>query len=58
MLGVIPLFPDPFWNVMAAAIMAGLTVGAILTIVLHPTLYATLHGIYPPDSPAAAESPQ
>ena len=49
-LGVIPLFPDPFWNAMAAAIMAGLTVGATLTIVLYPTLYATLHQIHPPET--------
>ena len=48
-LGVIPLFPDPFWNAMAASIMGGLSVGAVLTIVLFPTLYATLHGIYPPE---------
>ena len=44
-LGVIPLLPDPFWNAMAASIMAGLGIGALLTIVLYPTLYATLHGI-------------
>ncbi len=49
-LGVIPLFPDPFWNALATAIMAGLGLGAPLTIVLYPTLYATLHGIRPPDA--------
>jgi multidrug efflux pump subunit AcrB len=48
-LGVLPLFPDPFWNAMATAIMAGLGLGALLTIVLYPTLYAALHGIRPPD---------
>ncbi len=53
-LGVIPLFPDPFWNAMAASIMGGLSVGAILTIVLFPTLYATLHGIQPPEAAAEA----
>ncbi len=47
-LGVIPLLPDMFWNAMAAAIMAGLGIGAILTIVLYPTVYATLHGIREP----------
>ena len=52
-LGVIPLFPDPFWNAMAAAIMGGLSVGAVLTLVLYPTLYATLHGIHPPEAIAA-----
>lgn len=47
-LGVAPLLPDPFWNAMAAAIMAGLGLGAIFTIVLYPTFYATLHGIREP----------
>jgi multidrug efflux pump subunit AcrB len=49
-LGVMPLFPDPFWNAMAASIMGGLSVGAALTIVLFPTLYATLHQIHPPET--------
>ncbi len=53
-LGVIPLFPDPFWNALATAIMAGLGVGALLTIVLYPTLYAVLHGIRAP-LPAGSE---
>ena len=53
-LGVVPLFPDPFWNAMATAIMAGLGVGALLTIILYPTFYAALHGIRPP---ALARSP-
>lgn len=48
-LGVVPLLPDPFWNAMAASIMAGLGVGAILTVILYPTLYATLFGIREPD---------
>ena len=47
-LGVIPLLVDPFWEAMAACIMAGLGVGALLTIILYPTLYAILHGIRPP----------
>ncbi|MDJ0848174.1 MAG: efflux RND transporter permease subunit [Myxococcota bacterium] len=55
-LGVIPLFPDPFWNAMAASIMGGLSVGAALTIVLFPVFYATLHGIQPPEASAAPES--
>jgi multidrug efflux pump subunit AcrB len=53
-LGVVPLLPDPFWSAMAACIMAGLGVGATLTIILYPTLYATLHGIKRPE---AAETP-
>ena len=56
-LGVIPLFPDPFWNAMAASIMGGLSVGAALTIVLFPTLYATIHGIHPPEAEASGGEP-
>ena len=44
-LGVAPLLPDLFWNAMAVSIMAGLGVGSLFTIILFPTLYATLHGI-------------
>lgn len=47
-LGVVPLVVDPFWEAMAACIMAGLGVGALLTIILYPTLYAVLHGINAP----------
>jgi multidrug efflux pump subunit AcrB len=54
-LGVVPLLPDLFWNAMAASIMAGLSVGSVLTIVLFPTLYAMLHGIREPRSAAAAK---
>jgi len=36
-LGVLPLFPDVFGNAMATAIMAGVYVGAGLTIVLFPS---------------------
>lgn len=53
-LGVVPLLPDPFWSAMAACIMAGLGVGATLTIILYPTLYATLHGIKRPEAAEAS----
>jgi multidrug efflux pump subunit AcrB len=52
-VGVAPLLPDPFWSAMAASIMAGLGVGATLTIILYPTLYATLHGIRRPEAAEA-----
>ena len=45
-LGVIPLLQDAFWVSMSMTIMAGLTFGTILTMILVPVLYATLHGIY------------
>lgn len=42
-LGMIPLLPDPMFGGMAATIMGGLTVAAILTILLIPVLYATFY---------------
>jgi multidrug efflux pump subunit AcrB len=48
-LGVIPLLQDVFWVSMAVAIMAGLTVGTIITMILVPVLYATFHRIPSPE---------
>ena len=47
-LGVAPLLQDVFWIGMAVTIMAGLTFGTVLTMVLVPVLYATLYGIRSP----------
>lgn len=58
-LGVIPLLPDVFWIGLAITLMGGLTVGTILTMVMVPVFYATLHGIKVPggdDNPEAAPS--
>jgi multidrug efflux pump subunit AcrB len=48
-LGVAPLLQDGFWVSMAMTIMAGLTFGTVLTMVLVPVLYATLHRIPSPN---------
>ena len=48
-LGVVPLLQDAFWVSMAMTIMAGLTFGTVITMVLVPTLYATLYRIPSPD---------
>lgn len=40
-LGVVPLLQDVFWIGLAVTVMAGLTFGTILTMILVPTLYAT-----------------
>ena len=48
-LGVIPLLQDVFWVGLAVTIMAGLTFGTILTMVLVPVLYATLYKIPSPE---------
>lgn len=44
-LGVIPLLPDVFWVGLAVTIMGGLTAGTMLTMILVPVLFATVHGI-------------
>jgi len=49
-LGVMPLLQDAFWISMAMTIMAGLTFGTILTMIMVPVFYATLHGIASPGS--------
>ena len=49
-LGVIPLLQDVFWLGLAVTVMAGLTVGTVLTMVLVPVLYATLYRIQAPDA--------
>ena len=47
-LGLIPLLPDVFFVSLAVTIMGGLTVGAVLTLVLVPVLYATLYRVKSP----------
>ena len=49
-LGVAPLLQDVFWVGMAITIMAGLAVGTFLTMVVVPTLYATVYGLSAPKS--------
>jgi multidrug efflux pump subunit AcrB len=40
-LGLIPIAPTVFWGPMAFAIMGGLLVATILTLVFLPTVYVT-----------------
>ncbi|MCZ6872214.1 MAG: efflux RND transporter permease subunit [bacterium] len=47
-LGVVPLLQDPFWMSMGATIMAGLTFGTILTMVVVPVLYACFYRLSSP----------
>ena len=44
-LGVVPLLQDVFWVGMSVVIMAGLSFGTVLTMILVPTLYATIYGL-------------
>jgi multidrug efflux pump len=51
-LGMIPIAPTVFWGPMAFAIMGGLLVATILTLVFLPTLYVTwFRGKESPASP-------
>jgi multidrug efflux pump subunit AcrB len=43
-LGLIPIAPTVFWGPMAFAIMGGLLVGTLLTLIFLPALYATWFG--------------
>ena len=43
-LGMIPIAPTVFWGPMAFAIMGGLLVATLLTLIFLPTLYVTLIG--------------
>ncbi len=51
-LGVIPLLGDVFWVGMAVTVMAGLTFGSILTMILVPVLYSIIYKVHPGDQPA------
>ncbi len=43
-LGLLPIAPTLFWGPMAFAIMGGLLIATLLTLVFLPTLYVTVHG--------------
>jgi multidrug efflux pump subunit AcrB len=53
-LGVVPLLPDVFWNAMAITIMAGLSVGTVMTLLAVPALYAVFYNVQVPSEDAAA----
>ena len=57
-LGVIPLLQDVFWIGMAVTIMAGLSFGTILTMILVPVLYATFHRLRSPSKAEVEAAPQ
>jgi hypothetical protein len=52
-LGVMPLLRYAFWVSMSMVIMAGLTFGTVITMVLVPTLYATFYRIPASGKPKA-----
>jgi len=48
-LGMAPLLQDVFWKSMAVTIMAGLTVGTVVTMVVLPVLYTCFYRIKSPE---------
>jgi multidrug efflux pump len=55
-LGMIPIAPTVFWGPMAFAVMGGLVVATLLTLVFLPALYVTWFRIRPPAKSAERES--
>lgn len=54
-LGMIPIAPTVFWGPMAFAIMGGLFVATLLTLIVLPALYVIFFGLKEPEArPAAA----
>jgi multidrug efflux pump subunit AcrB len=54
-LGLLPIAPTLFWGPMAFAIMGGLLVATVLTLIVLPVLYVTLYGDKPGTTAAGAE---
>lgn len=54
-LGMLPIAPTVFWGPMAAAIMGGLAVATMLTLIFLPSLYVVWFQIHE-DAPNAAKS--
>ncbi len=55
-LGLIPIAPTIFWGPMAIAIMGGLLVASLLTLILLPVLYITVFGRDETPATPAAEA--
>jgi len=54
-LGMIPIAPTIFWGPMAFAIMGGLLVGTVLTLIFLPAVYVAVFGSGKPEaSPVVA----
>jgi multidrug efflux pump subunit AcrB len=56
-LGLIPIAPTIFWGPMAFAIMGGLMVATLLTLVIVPTLYVTVMKDDKQAAPASSGAP-
>ena len=56
-LGMIPIMHDVFWGPMAYAIVGGLAVATVLTLVFLPALYVAVNGIRQKGDPTAVPEP-
>ncbi|GAP43329.1 multidrug efflux pump subunit AcrB [Lentimicrobium saccharophilum] len=50
-LGMLPLLTDPMYASMAVAIISGLLVGTLITLLFVPILYAVFYGVKPASVP-------
>jgi multidrug efflux pump len=55
-LGMLPIAREVFWGPMAYAVIGGLAVATLLTLVFLPALYGAWFRIREPAAPAAAEA--
>jgi multidrug efflux pump subunit AcrB len=53
-LGLVPIAPTVFWGPMAFAIMGGLLVATLLTLIFLPTVYVAVFGNEQPSVPVPA----
>lgn len=51
-VGMLPLVADPMFGAMAVAIMGGLAIGTLVTLILLPLLYATFYKIKTVQTPS------
>jgi len=54
-LGLIPIATEVFWEPMAYAMIGGILVGTLLTLIFLPALYAAWFRIHPDPEPAPPE---
>jgi multidrug efflux pump subunit AcrB len=52
-LGMIPIMHDVFWGPMAYAIVGGLAIATVLTLIFLPALYVAVNGVREKAEPAA-----
>lgn len=55
-LALIPISRQVFWGPMAVAMMGGIIVGTVITLLFVPALYAAVFRLTPPEPEAGAEA--